>query len=135
MPINLDGGRDVALRQNPITGRWDIQFDDETNELGHDDSDAHAVLSVLLEDQEGYWADSTGQRGSLLSKIRDAKTGVDQLVVSYCSQALQFIVDKGIIREVVSVTASRTRPGRVDAAIRYRNRGGHEKNLVVPFGD
>lgn len=134
MPLDLDGGRDIALRRNPTTGRFDLQWGD-TNDLAHDDSDSHAVLSVLLEDQEGYWADETGQRGSLLYQLKDAKTGIEQLVVSYCNQALQFIVDKGIIREVVSVTAARVKPGRVDATIRYRNRAGHEKNLLVPFGD
>jgi phage gp46-like protein len=134
MPLDPDGGRDLALMRNPTTGRFDISWDDSGNPA-HDDSDSHAVLSVLLEDKEGYWADASGERGSLLSTLKDDKQGTAQLIVSYCRQALQYLVDRGTIREIVDVIAARAASGRYDASIKYRNRGGHEKNILVPFGD
>jgi hypothetical protein len=63
MPLS-DGGSDVALVRNSLNGLFELDWDDGNPVF--DDSEAHTVLSLVLEWQAKWWADPTGKRGSRL---------------------------------------------------------------------
>lgn len=133
MPIPRDGGRDIALQRNPVTGRFDFAFDD-TNNPGFTDSDEHLVLSLLAEYQGRYIFDRTGNRGSTLYQVRDSRSTTGQDLEAAVRKALAPAIADGRIRDLASVVVTRRNSGgRYDIDLRYKNRDGHETNLRVPW--
>jgi phage gp46-like protein len=132
MPIPIDGGRDIALKRNPVTGRYDFRFDDTSNPA-FTDSDEHLVLSLLMEYQAKYWADTTGKRGSRLHTVKNARSDTERELEAIVHEALDPAVADGRLRSVESVTATTRASGRYDIEILYRNREGRESNLRIPW--
>ena len=116
-------GADVALARNPVTGKFDLQFD-STNAVMFDDSVSHAVLSLILEHRGRYWADATGQRGSFLYLVKEDRKATPSQMQSYVEDALSLLVDQGKILPLtgeskVRVIATRIHPGRIDINVTY----------------
>ena len=129
MPMNNDGGRDIRLLRNPVTGAFD-QFDwDATGNPIFDDSDEHIVLSGIYE--TAYWANP--QRASKIPDIKLDRTGTDNDLQAASENALKYSLDVGQIKSA-EVTATKKGPGRYSLVINYRNRDGHRKNTRVPIG-
>ena len=116
-------GSDIAMFRNTDSGKYDLQWD-ATGNVIFDNSRSHAVLSVLYETKGQYWADTTGQRGSYLSLVKEDRVSAPSKLVGYAQDALQFLVDghtitapKGQAAPIVGAT--RVRPGRIDLSITY----------------
>ena len=127
MPL-LDQGRDVALVRAP-SGLFDLDWEGPNPKF--DDTEAHTVLSLVLEWQGKWWADATGKRGSRLNRLRnDTRTTASELVAR-CEEALAPAVADGRLVDVV-VTAERSAPGRYAFHIRWKTRSGRPASVRVP---
>jgi phage gp46-like protein len=132
MPLDPDGGRDIALDRNPATGLFDLAWD-ETGNPAFTDDESHTVLSLLLEKQRGYWADKTGRRGSLLHTVKHDRAATASQLTGYTTDALDSAVEDGRINEV-QAQAERVASGRFALAILYRPRRGPPRTLRLPYG-
>lgn len=133
MSMPTDGGRDLTLTRNPSTGQFSLFTWDATGNPAFDDSDAHTVVSCLLEDEGGYWSDPTGERGSVLHLIKLDVTGTASQLQTAASKALDYAVKNQLIQSA-TVTAERKGPARFDMMVSYKNRRGHQENKRVPVG-
>src|SRR4051812_31528216 len=122
-PFDQLTGSDVTMVRNPSTGKFDIQWD-ETGNVDFDDSEAHAVLSVLYERKGQYWADATGQRGSFLYAVKEDRKVTPYAMQGYAEDAMSLLVDQGKIspppgQSKVQVSTTRVKPGRIDINVTY----------------
>jgi phage gp46-like protein len=116
-------GSDIAPLRNPSTGKFDIQWDATGNVL-FDDTQEHAVLSLMLGRKAQYWADQTGVRGSYLYVVKEDRKATPSKMQGYVVDALQPLIDNRTIlapqgQQTVAVTATRVKPGRIDLAVTY----------------
>lgn len=128
MPLS-DYRGDVSLVANPETGLFDLDWDGPNPEF--DDTEAHSVLSLVLEWQGKWWADATGRRGSRLNTLRNDTRTTQSELIARVNEALAPAVADGRLRELV-VTAERQAPGRYAFHIRWRTRGGRSASVRVP---
>ena len=131
MPVN--GGRDLTPLRNPSTGQFSLFDWDTTGNPAFDDTGAYAVMSVLLEELEGYWADPTGKRGSTLHKAKMDITGGPAAVKADAERALAFLVAS---RQITSATVSvvRVKAGRYDILVNWVNKRGQSQAARLPIG-
>jgi len=127
-----EGGRDIALVQNPATGRYDFVFD-ETGNPAFTDTEEHTVLSLELERQGEYWADTAGRRGSRLHTLKLDRPSTRADLVAMTAEALAPAVADGRLRDV-QTAAERVGPGRYTFLIRWRARDGQDRGLRVFLG-
>ena len=128
MPLTDDGG-DVTLVRNPTTGRFDLDWDGPNPEF--DDTEAHTVLSLVLECQAQWWADATGKRGSRLHLLRNDTRTTGSEIVARVEEALAPAVADGRLAEL-AVTAERAAAGRYAFHIRWKTRTGRVASVRVP---
>jgi phage gp46-like protein len=128
MPLS-DEGRDVTLVRNPETGRFDLDWDGPNPEF--DDSEAHTVLSLVLEFQAQWWADQTGKRGSRLHLLRNDTRTTQSEIVARVQEALAPAVADGRLVDV-TVTAERAAAGRYAFQIFWKTRSGRAASIRVP---
>lgn len=126
------GGRDLALVQNPATGRYDFLFDDSGNPA-FTDTEEHTVLSLELERQGEYWADTTGRRGSRLHRLKLDRKSTRAEIVAITAEALAPAVGDGRLHDV-STAAERVSPGRYYFIVRWRPRDGNDRTLRLSLG-
>jgi len=128
MPLSDDGG-DVALVRNPASGRFDLDWDGPNPVF--DDTEAHTVLSLVLEWQGKWWADATGKRGSRLNQIRnDTRTTGSELHAAL-EEALAPAVADGRLRDL-AVSTERVRPGRYGFQIAWKTADGRSASIRIP---
>jgi phage gp46-like protein len=139
MPITTTG-RDVALRRNPATGRFDLLRAADGNPT-LTDYEEHAVLSQLLEwrasaGQPGWVADTTGRHGSLLYLVRSDLRATPSQVEAYALDALSTLVDLGRIRGEpdLRVKATKTAPGRFDLSVTWTTTAGRQGAARLALG-
>jgi len=115
-------GRDLTLVRNDVTGAYDFEWDPFGNPV-FDDTETHGCMSLLLEEQAGYWADESGKRGSKLHtrKLDLASTKTD--LENDCEEALDYAVSFGRITNVTAA-ARRERPGKYVLDVRWKTRRG-----------
>lgn len=128
MPLSDQGG-DVALVANPETDRFDLDWDGANPTF--DDTEAHTVLSLILEFQGKWWADTTGKRGSRLHLLRNDTRSTLSELIARVNEALAPAVADGRLREL-AVTAERDSPGRYGFHVRWRRRNGQPASVHVP---
>jgi phage gp46-like protein len=128
MPLSSEGD-DVTLVANPETGRFDLSWDGSNPEF--DDTEAHTVLSLVLEWQARWWADTTGKRGSRLNTLRNDTRTTQSELIARVYEALAPAVSDGRLQQLV-VTAERQAPGRYAFHIRWRTRSGRPASVTVP---
>lgn len=127
MPLSEEGS-DVALVANPDTGLFDLSWDGPNPEF--DDTEAHTVLSLVLEWQAKWWADATGKRGSRLNTLRNDTRTTQSELIARVNEALAPAVADGRLQQVV-VTAERQAAGRYAFHIRWRTRSGRPASVRV----
>lgn len=128
MPL-AEEGRDVALVRNPRNGRFDLDWE-EPNPV-FDDSEQHTVLSLVLEWQGQWWADTTGKRGSRLNTIRNDRRTTQSELLASLQEALAPAVADGRLRELV-VTAERIAAGHYAFEIRWKTPAGRPASIRTP---
>jgi phage gp46-like protein len=128
MPLADDPG-DAALVANSETGLFDLDWDGPNPVF--DDTEAHTVLSLVLEFQAQWWADQTGKRGSRLHTLRNDTHTTQSELVARVNEALAPAVADGRLQQV-SVTAERDSPGRYAFHIRWSTRAGKPAYVRVP---
>lgn len=128
MPL-VDEGGDAALVANPDTGLFDLDWDGPNPRF--DDTEAHTVLSLVLEWQAKWWADATGKRGSRLNTLRNDTRTTQSELVARVNEALAPAVADGRI-QTMAVTAERQAPGRYAFHVRWRTRAGRPASITVP---
>jgi phage gp46-like protein len=128
MPLSDEAG-DVSLVANPDTGLFDLSWDGPNPQF--DNTEAHTVLSLVLEWQAKWWADATGKRGSRLNTLRNDTRTTKSELVARVNEALAPAIADGRLQQVV-VTAERPAPGRYAFHIRWRTRSGRLASVTVP---
>lgn len=90
---------DIGFTFNPTTMRFDIGIDGA--DLKRDETGIYsAVITSLFTELGGYWADK--EWGSLLHTLKRAKQ-IDEtlrLAKSYAIDALQWVVDDGLLTSI-----------------------------------
>ena len=117
-------GRDLALRRDPLTGKFDLVISSAGPNRGNpvlDDSRTHAVLTNLMsrkrgsrlgsQPQGGYYYDPTGSRGSLIWTIGQDKLSTPSQLRAYGEDVGARLVDAKQIRSY-RVSASRVGAGK-----------------------
>jgi len=127
-----EGGRDIALAQNPATGRYDFVFDESGNPA-FTDTEEHTVLSLELERQGEYWKDKTRRRGSHLHLLKLDRQTTRAEIVALTAEPLAPAVADGRLRDVAT-SAERVVPGRYTFVIRWRARDGTDRTLRLSLG-
>lgn len=126
MPFTRPGADLAMTNQDPSSGLY--SFDWEYGDPKFDDTQAHRVLSLLVEHRPGpqspgYWADTTGTRGSYLYTLRNLVRATPSQAESYAADALQkAVADNAITFERGDVTARRVGE-KLALSVRYRARG------------
>jgi len=128
MPLS-DDGSDVALVRNPSNGRFDLDWEGPNPVF--DDTEAHTVLSLVLEWQGRWWADQTGKRGSRLDTLRNDTRTTQSELVARLEEALAPAVADGRVRDL-AVSAERVRPGRYGFHIAWKTAGGRAASIRIP---
>lgn len=114
-------GKDLALTtRNAATGKFDLTWDASGNPA-FDDTEAHAVLSLLYEHRGQWWADTAGTRGSRLYQLRNIRRSTPSQAESYASEALQPLVDARRILDVAP--KARVQSGRVTLSVPWKTPG------------
>lgn len=117
-------GRDLALKRDPQTGKFDFRISSSGPNKGNpvlDDTRTHAVLTNLMSrkrgsrmgsaPQGGYYYDPTGSRGSLLWTIGQDKLSTPSQLKAYGEDVGARLVDTKQIRSF-RVSAARVGAGR-----------------------
>jgi len=123
-------GADLKPVRNVANGLFDWDWDTTGNPTFTDDG-THAVLSLIKERRGQWWADATGQRGSLLYTIKNIFSRTTSEVVAYINQALQPLLDSGYLA-TLSVTAKRTGVSRIEANVTFTRPGQAPQTVRVP---
>lgn len=127
--LKSGGGRDLMIRRNDLTQRYDFSWDSTSNP-GFDDSATHLVLTAILEYRNQWWARAA--HGSRLHLIKqdnsETKSGIERSV----SEALQpFVESKQLKRFTVSAT--RLYPGRYDIQVLWETTANIPGALLLPI--
>ena len=126
--------------RNPATGRLDFDFD-ETGNPAFSDTNTHRVLSLVIEHRPspsspsqaaspGWWADETGERGSLLYTLKNLRRRTPSEAESMVRSALQKAVDEGKISDV-DARSFLSPATRARIEISWRNPGSVPGSAVV----
>lgn len=129
MPFTAKG-QDVAMRRNEAVGRLDLDWD-ATGNPRYSDDNVHRVLSLLLERRPspglpGWWADETGERGSLLYTDKNLTRTTPSEVESHCRDALRKAEDEGWVSDV-RVKAFLRPADRARVEVAWKNPGGKDE--------
>lgn len=123
MPFT-SSGRDLALtNQDPTSALWTFEWD-ETGNPRFDNTGAHAVGSLLVEERSGdghpgWIFDETGTRGSRIYLLREQRRSTRGQAVAYAKEALRRLEDAGAISDL-HVNADVDRQGRLRINVRWR---------------
>jgi len=117
-------GRDLALKRDPLTGKFDFVISSSGPNKGNpvlDDTRTHAVLTSLMSrkrgsrmgsaPQGGYYYDPTGSRGSLIWTIGQDKLSTPSQLKAYGEDVGARLVDAKQIRSY-RVSAARIGSGK-----------------------
>lgn len=132
-------GSDMAMTNRDAgTGLYSFDWD-STGEPTFDDTQAHRVLTQLIEHRAsasspGYWDDPTGKHGSLLYTVRETRRGTPSQVEAYAADALdKCVLDKALTYDPEDVTARSVGPTRIDLAVTY-TAAGRTQTVGVTVG-
>jgi phage gp46-like protein len=128
VPLSDDPG-DFSLVANPVTGMFDLDW--SGGNPAFDTSEGHTVLSLVLEWQARWWADSTGKRGSRLYTLRNDTSTTRTELIAMLQEALAPAVTDLRISNLV-VTADRVAAGRYAFNLRWTNSNGQPGAVRVP---
>ncbi len=129
-------GSDITLSQNPVTGKFDFSWT-ASNDVAFDDTEAHAVVSLLVE-RRGLWhADPTRQRGSNLLAARSILARTASETKADAEQALQPLVVAGRIFALPSVPLVQTaiQGARLLMTVTWSTPRSASTSIVISLGD
>jgi phage gp46-like protein len=123
--------RDLRFKTNIANGLQGFAFD-ERGDVVFDESEAHAVMSSLVEQRGKWWADPAGTHGSRLRTIRTITASTQSDAEAFAREALAKLVatDRISLKRVV-VSIPRTGvSGRVEVAVYWASRGSSEEQMT-----
>lgn len=135
MPFT-SAGADIAMKRDPASGRFTFDWDATGNPYYADDN-THRVMSLVIERRPtpgfpGWWADSTGERGSVLYAIKNVRRSTPSEVEAAVLDAARKAVDEGWVTDVTA--KAHLRPAhRANVEIRWTNPGGQPQVAMVPL--
>lgn len=132
MPFTSNA-RDVSIVTNQGTGRVDF-VQDASGNIQFDNTQAHAVASLLHEHRGEWFADTTGKRGSQIHKVREVRRSAPSEIESYAEEALDRAVQTGRIKADPEIRAERRGNGIV-LSVKYETPDGVTQRARIPIGD
>lgn len=121
-------GSDLAMtNQSANTGLY--SFDWSGGDPLFDSTQAHRVLSLLVEhrpspQKPGYWADTTGTRGSYLYTLRTITSGTPSQAEAFAADALTKAVnDNAITFDRARISARRVGQAGIVIKVPYQASG------------
>jgi phage gp46-like protein len=119
MDISL-GNRDAR------TGRFNFVIDPTTKDVQFDDTEAHAVMTSVMEDLGGYWADPA--HGSELYKLKALSGRTPSVAEAMTLAALQTLEADNRITNVIvrgkPLPTDGTRPTALNVDLSWRTPNG-----------
>jgi phage gp46-like protein len=91
---------DIALVRDPNTGCHNFAWD-PSGDVVFDDTEAHAIMSCLVDQRARWWADTDGTHGSQLYTLRTLTRGTPSLAEAFANEAVQPLVNA---RRIVAFT-------------------------------
>ena len=78
---------DITLgSRNELTGRYNFVLDETTNDISFDDTEAHAVVTSIIEAEGSWWADR--RHGSKLRTLRNLTSRTPSQATAIALEAL-----------------------------------------------
>jgi hypothetical protein len=134
------------MRRNPATGKLDFDWDADGSNAGnpkYSDDNIHRVLSLLVEHRPspatpdgpatpGWVWDRTGQRGSLIYRVKNIRRSTPSQLEAYALDAMQKAVDEGWISNP-SAKAYLSPATSARLEVSWHNPGGRPMSIRLPL--
>lgn len=122
MDISIGNRSEATGRFNFVRGEdGDVQFDD---------TEAHAVITSVIEEKETWWADPT--HGTNLRRLRSLTSRTPSQAEAEALDGLQPLIDDGAIEAVqADATATVGQANRLDLTVSWSTPGARDQRQVV----
>jgi len=115
---------DIALgERNPVNGRFGFKWD-SIGDVEFDDTEAHSVMSLLVEQRARYWAASS-THGSNLYKIQSLTSLTPSRAEADALEALQPLIAAKRIKDVRAEAQVRRGSNRLVLNVYWATPGGN----------
>lgn len=114
--------------RSELTGRFNFVWT-EDNDVSFDDTEAHEVVTSVIEKRRSYWADRN--HGSDLRTLRSLTTRTPSQAEQTALAALDTAIQARRIVRVVAAAAAQRARGRLRLDLRWSTPGGSNPSVAL----